>query len=156
MLKSLAGDLFTVTSSQFIDVFLTVIRDKLAINDPMIDTTGVSVVPVIDTQRTIERERIEPDTHLCPTINWDVHKLYGMSSCQELSYDATVVPPPMNACVQKDITIDELLYSTRQFHHSGDPETQYLSSVEYNQLIVDSADINLLNAFEHYLRDVHE
>ena len=54
----------------------------------------------------------------------------------------------MNACVRKDISMDDLLYTSRNLHMSGDPNTRYLSSEEYEQLIIDAEDINLLRGFK--------
>ena len=62
----------------------------------------------------------------------------------------------MNACVRKDISMDDLLYTSRNLHMSGDPNTRYLSSEEYDQLIIDAEDINLLRGFKNYLSVVHQ
>ena len=39
---------------------------------------------------------------------------------------------------------------------SGVPNTRYLNSVEYDQLIIDSEDINLLSGFKNYLSVNHQ
>jgi hypothetical protein len=62
----------------------------------------------------------------------------------------------MNACVRKDISMDNFLFTCHDLHMSGDPNTRYLSSEEYEQLIIDSEDINLLWGFKNYLSIVHQ
>ena len=53
--------------------------------------------------------------------------------------------------------MDELLFSsTRNFLRSGDATLRDLTSFEYDQLINDSEDINLLNTFQNYLQVVHQ
>ena len=68
----------------------------------------------------------------------------------------SVAPTTMNACVRKDISMDNLLFTSCDLHMSGDPNTRYLSSEEYEQLIIDSEDINLLWGFKNYLSIVHQ
>jgi hypothetical protein len=53
--------------------------------------------------------------------------------------------------------MDELLFSsTRNFLRSGDATLRDLTSFEYDQLINNSEDINLLNTFQNYLQVVHQ
>ncbi len=61
--------------------------------------------PVIDEQRAINIERMTSATLLLPTIDWHVLTLFAVPPCQELSYDKPKLPPPMNACVRKDISM---------------------------------------------------
>ena len=132
-----------------------VIDQPVGIDEPVI-VKPVIVEPVIDEQRAINIERMTSATLLLPTIDWHVLTLFAVPPCQELSYDKPKVPPPMNACVRKDISMDDLLFTSRDLHMSGDPNTRYLSSDEYEQLIIDSEDINLLSGFKNYLRVVHQ
>jgi hypothetical protein len=151
VLKSPSGSLFRVTLSRFIDAFLTVIKGESVIN-------GLSLTGSYDDQQQeIDEDRITSGTLLWPTVDLNVQKLKGVSPCPDLSYDNPIIPPPMNACILKDITMDELLFSsTRTFLRSGDATSRDLTSFEYDQLINDSEDINLLNTFRNYLQVVHK
>ncbi len=96
-------------------------------------------------------------TLLWPTADWNVQHLNRVSPCPDLSYDVPIIPPPMNACVLKDITMDELLfYSTRHFLRSGDANSRDLTSFKYDQLVNNSEDINFLNTFQNYIQVVHQ
>ncbi len=53
--------------------------------------------------------------------------------------------------------MDELLfYSSHHFLRSGDANSRDLTSFEYDQLINNSEDINLLNTFQNYIQVVHQ
>ncbi len=81
VLKSPSGCLFRVTSSQFIDAYLTVIRGGPVINELSLTGSGE------DQQREIDEERITSGTLLWPIVNWNVQKLNGVSPCPDLFFN---------------------------------------------------------------------
>ncbi len=82
--------------------------------------------------------------------------MYGISPVADTSYVDPIVPPQMNACVHCNSTEDDLLFSAQVFYQSGETNLQYISFVEYNNLILDTEDISLLDTFDKMLTILHQ
>ena len=82
--------------------------------------------------------------------------LFGVIPAAELSYLDPIVPPPMNACVHCDVSLDNLLFTRRQFYQLGDANSRDITSIEYNKLLWDSEDVSILSAFSCCLLQQHK
>jgi hypothetical protein len=90
------------------------------------------------------------------TIGWDVISLFGVIPAAELLYSDLIIPPPMNACVHCNVSLDNLLFMRRQFYQSGHANSRDITSIEYDKLIQDSEDVSILSAFSCCLLQQHQ
>ncbi len=122
--KSPSGVVFKITSCCFLDAYSTVVGGELQTNIyllPAIDdefTLDEETTPKaankgvgLDAQRTIEQEIVHVTTGilLLPSVGWDVAILAGGIQCPDMCYINFPIPPPMHACVEKDIKSDRIL-----------------------------------------------
>ena len=62
----------------------------------------------------------------------------------------------MNACCLLNITSDELLFTCCDLRQVADDQSRYISSDEYNELIIDADDVILLDSFCSSVIILHE
>jgi hypothetical protein len=141
---------FRITASRFLDPYLILIKGTV-MDDHIIQDN-----PVLPSDVTLTRQsdidRVTRGMLCWPCIGWDVLFLCGFLPTPELQYIDTVIPPPMHACVASDMTTDTILFSKREFKLSGEANTRYMSSNEYDTLIVEAEDISILNTHCRYLK----
>jgi hypothetical protein len=167
VLTAPSGMLFCVISSNYLDAYSIVIHGEMVnpgdVNGEQDGVIAADEDAVVaseqqgDEDGVVAREQqlVLAGALVWPVIGWNVHLLFGIELPANLSYVDPIIPPQMNACVHRDLSDNNLLFSQQVFYSSGEQDLQYLTSVEYNRLIVDSEDIILLNTFVRSLDILH-
>ncbi len=106
--------------------------------------------------REMEIQQVITGSLVWLTIGWDVMSLFGVIPAAELLYLDPIIPPPMNACVHCDVSLENLLFTRRQFYQSEDAHSRDITSIEYDKLIRDSEDVSILSAFSRCLLQQHQ
>jgi hypothetical protein len=113
-------------------------------------------IPTREMAREMEIQRVLTGSLVWPTIGWDVISSFQVIPAAELSYLDPIIPPPMNACVHCDVSLDNLLFTKREFYQSGDENSRYITSIEYDKLIRNSEDVSILSTFSRCLLKLHQ
>ena len=108
-------------------------------------------------QRTVEREivHVTTGTLLMPSLGWNVTSITRQTPTPVMSYLDYPIPPPIHACVEIGISMDQLLFENREFLHGGDCLGRQLTAAEYSELIRDHEDLSDIRVFGDYLKSVH-
>ena len=99
---------------------------------------------------------IEPFVFTWPQIGWKVILLEGVSPPAALNYVNPIIPPPMNARCPSNMSSDKLLFTSRDLRRSGDDDSRCISSVKYNELILDAENVILLDTFRSTIKILHD
>jgi hypothetical protein len=177
VLRSPTGVHFEVRSAHFVSEYLTVIEGARVVCDVGVGSNADSGVScdsrsdggsdddVLDGDQVMGSDDDTVDHPSAvdgvdqiswPQLGWDVISLKGLVATSELSYDNPIVPPPLDARCHANATVDDLLFSLRRFYHSDEAMSRSISSDEYNQLIMDSEDVILLDTFYSSSKMLHK
>jgi hypothetical protein len=117
VLRSQLGVIFKTTLFCFLDAYLTVVGGELMTNIyplPLVnDKFAMEEINNLDkAQRIVEQEvvHVMTGTLLMPLVCWDVMHLAGQALTPHMSYIDFPNPPPIHACVEKDISMDILFF----------------------------------------------
>ncbi len=150
LFKSPSSVQFRVLSCKFLDLYAVLISGKeFPCNDaaPNVPTRemlrevdrneSATNVHTREMAREMEIQQVITGSLVWPTIGWDVISLFGVIPAAEQSFFDPIIPPPMNACVHCDASLDNLLFMRRQFYQSGNANSRDITSIEYDKLIKD-------------------
>jgi hypothetical protein len=150
IIRSPSNVRFRITSSRFLDPYLILIKgsvmDDHSIQDNAVLPSDVSLT------RQSDIDRVTRGMLCWPCIGWDVLFLRGVQPSPELQYIDPIIPPPMHACVGDDVPIEAILFSKREFKLSGQGNSRYITSGEYDTLILEAEDILMMNNHVHYFK----